>query len=119
MQTPISQEALKLIIPEDILSCFELTKIKEFKERIELTLTEKQELIPPSLLNKQAVLNGYWNPLELQTFPLKGKSCYLKLLRRKWKEPGGVKSYGNSYQFDTEGTKATREFGAFLKEYLR
>ena len=119
METPISQEALKLIIPEDILAFFELTQVKEHKERIELILTEKQELVPAILKGKQAVLNGYWNPMELQTFPLKGKACYLKLLRRKWKESGGVKSYGNSYHFDIEGTKATREFGAFLKEYLR
>ena len=82
-------------------------------------MTEKPDLIPEKLKGKEPVLNGYLHELELQTYPIQGKSCYLRLRRRRWKEKGtdGKQSYWNEYDFAAEGTKATKAFGAFLKEY--
>ena len=59
------------------------------------------------------------NPIELQTFPTKGKEVFLLLKRRRWKIVGSSQSHFNSYTFHEEGMKATREFGAFLKEIGR
>lgn len=58
------------------------------------------------------------NTIELNSFPISGKRCFLKLTRRKWKIRGsdGSKSYINTYDFTLEGTKATKSFGSFLKE---
>jgi hypothetical protein len=63
----------------------------------------------------EIVLDGFCNPLELQSFPLKGKPVYLKLYRRRWKHKGGDKHYSNSYNFNPDGVKATKEFASFLK----
>ena len=106
-----------LLIPKEILLSFEIENIKEREEIIEIELTEK-ELIPLELVGKQAVLNGYMNPIELQSYPIQGKSCYLKLKRRRWKVQGTKDSTNchNEYDFAAEGTKATKMFGAFLKE---
>jgi hypothetical protein len=67
---------------------FELTSIADQSANITLYLTEKPDLIPEKLKGKEPVLNGYLNELELQTYPIQGKSCYLKLRRRRWKEKG-------------------------------
>lgn len=119
MEETIMDMLVRLIVPEEILKSFTVSALKEWGDRYEITLTEKEGLIPEALKGKEVVLDGYWNALELQTFPQKGKACYLKLIRRKWKQAGDSKGYGNSYHYNVDGTKATQDFGAFLKEYLR
>jgi hypothetical protein len=119
MEKTIMEMLVRLIVPEEILKSFDVSDLKEWGDRFEIVLTEKEHLIPETLKEKEVVLDGYWNALELQTFPQKGKACYLKLIRRKWKEAGDSKGYGNSYHYNVDGTKATQDFGAFLKDYLR
>ena len=108
-----------LILPLDILKYFEVTGVEEREEDITITLIEKSENFP-IIEGKSIVLNGYMNPLELLHYPIQGKSCYLRLIRRRWKGEGtdGKPSYYNTYDFAAEGTKATKTFGAFLKENL-
>jgi hypothetical protein len=113
----LQRRLFSLLIPEEILVSFEIENIKESEEVIEIELVEK-ELIPTQLIGKQAVLNGYMNPIELQSYPIQGRKCYLKLKRRRWKQRGTTDSTNchNEYDFAAEGTKATKMFGAFLKE---
>lgn len=109
------KKAFEAILPKEWLRYFEVTEIKELEAEWQITLTEKENLIPKELKGKEAVLNGYMNPVEMTDFPLRGKQTYLKLIRRRWKEQGADESYNNSYEFHPEGMKATREFGVFLK----
>jgi hypothetical protein len=118
MEDPIMDMLVRLIVPDELLKSFTVSNFKEWGDRFEIILTEKEYLIPEALKGKPVVMDGYWNALELQTFPQKGKACFLKLIRRKWKESGGTKGYGNSYHYNSDGTKATEDFGAFLKEHL-
>jgi len=113
----IQLQIYSLVIPKEILLSFEIDNIKENEEIVEIELIEK-EIIPSQLLGKQAVLNGYMNPIELQSYPIQGRKCYLKLKRRRWKAQGTTDSTicHNEYDFAAEGTKATKMFGAFLKE---
>ncbi len=113
----LDNQVYGLVIPKEILESFIIEQIKEGEEQVEITLIEK-ELIPFVLQGKQAVLNGYMNPIELQSYPIQGKVCYLKLKRRRWKEQGTGESTNchNEYDFAAQGTKATKMFGAFLKE---
>jgi hypothetical protein len=106
-----------LFIPLEILSSFEVVNVTEHSTNITIDLTEKESLVPPSLKGKEYSLNGFFNPLELQSFPVNAKECYLRLTRRRWKEKGNDgHSYYNEYDFAAAGTKATKSFGAFLKE---
>lgn len=113
----LNNQLYSLLIPKEILESFTIEQIKESEELIEISLLEK-ELIPAELTGKQAVLNGYMNPIELHSYPIQGKTCYLKLKRRRWKLKGTSNSSNchNEYDFAAEGTKATKQFGAFLKE---
>lgn len=110
-----NQQVLALIVPLEILECFELIGISESTQSIELQLHERKELIPASLKDQDVVLDGFCNPIELHSFPLKGKATFIKLFRRRWKRRGTPHHESNSYDFAEAGTKATRMFGAFLK----
>lgn len=106
-----------MIVPKEITDNFELIEIVEKTNMITLSFEELTSRIPNPLRGKEVVLDGYLNQLELQTFPLKDKTVYIALRRRRWKEKGDNKqSYSNTYELHIEGMKTTKEFGAFLKE---
>ncbi len=103
-----------LLVPEAILEDFEITEISEDEESITIHLVETSGF--KTDLSIALVQNGFMNAKEIQGFPLHGKSCFYRLVRRKWKEKGSAKDYYNSYNYTVEGSKTTKEFGAFLKE---
>ena len=112
----------KLLVPEYILEHFEYDHWEEVSGVIRIHLIEKNdpEHCPEPIKGKgECVLDGFMNPLELQTFPTQGKEVFLLLKRRRWKLKGGKQSYYNNYSFNPKGMKATKEFGAFLKEIGR
>lgn len=113
----IESHILRLLIPEDILLFFDLNQIIENENEILFDMVEKATCIPKALEGRVAVLNGYMNGTTLQSYPQKGKRCYIHLRRRRWKEQGSVdnKGYSNEYEFTAPGTMATKSFGAFLK----
>jgi len=117
MKEKLMQELIKLVAPGEISENFEIALIKEKNDSITITFEEKIELVPKELKGKETVLDGFLNPLELQTFPLKDKTVYLAVKRRRWKEKGSQgPSYCNTYNLHRAGMKTTNKFGDFLKE---
>jgi hypothetical protein len=116
-QNSIQSHLYSLLVPQEILNSFDITSIEEKEEDLFIYLLEKDTCIPDE--NVDLVQNGYTNPVELNSFPIVGKRCFLRLTRRKWKHRGsdGSSSYTNTYDFALEGTKATKLFGSFLKEF--
>jgi hypothetical protein len=113
------KELVGLIAPNEIAENFELKQIIEKESSITLYFEEKLEMIPDELKGKEVVQDGYLNKMELQTFPLKDKTVYIAVRRRRWKEKGNTKeSFTNHYELHFEGMKTTKEFGIFLKEEL-
>jgi len=110
---------LSVLIPESLLS-FNLVSVKEHSHYIELRLEDSVDKIPKELAESQSVvLDGFANPIELQSFPLKGKPVYFKIYRRRWKESGSKEHYSHSYDLHPDGVKATHEFASFLKDEVR
>ena len=119
MGEEIHKKLIELIAPEEVNKYFNLTSILEKKTSITISFEEKEDLIPGELQGKEVVLDGFLNPIVLQTFPLKDKQVYLSIKRRRWKERGQPEnSYFNTYDLYRPGMKTTREFGNFLKEDL-
>ena len=118
------QDILTLIVPKEILAHFDYEQYREESGVFLIELVEKDDLdhIPKSILREGKVLhNGYMNSIDLQTYPLQGKEVFLRLKRRRWrmKHDETKKSYFNEYDFSFPGIKATKAFGAFLKEIGR
>ncbi len=117
MKEELLEGIIELIAPGEIGKNFEVTSIIEKKDTITIIFKEKTDLVPKELEGKEVVLDGFLNPVALQTFPLKDKMVYLSLKRRRWKELGTTgKSYSNTYDLHRQGMKTTNEFGNFLKE---
>ena len=118
----IDTQLISLFVPEKILKHFDYEKRVEKPTQIFIHLVEKNDPAhyPQELKQRDDIaLDGYLNPIELQTFPAKGKEVFLVLKRRRWKIKGKKTYYYNTYQFNKKGMKATEEFGAFLKEIGR
>ncbi len=97
-------EIIELLAPVEINKNFEVVTVNEKKESITITFEEMGNLIPQGLKGKDAVLDGFFKPIGLKTFPLKDKTVYLSLKRRRWKEPGKTdKSYHNTYDLHRQG----------------
>ncbi len=109
---------IQQIVPANILESFTIESIDDSKsELLVILLVEEEDLFP---VEDDLVLNGYLNIVELTHFPLNGRQCILQIKRRRWKLRGdnlGTKSFHNTYDYTIEGTKVTKEFGAFLKEF--
>ncbi len=113
---------IELLAPDYILEHFEFERIEKISGVIRVHLVEKSDPghYPKAIIGKgQRSLNGFMNPIEVQTFPTQGKEVFLFLKRRRWKLKGSDNSYFNTYSFCQEGMKATKEFGSFLKEIGR
>ena len=116
----IEKQLCSLLIPAEILIDFEVQKIEDTEVLLIIEFVEKKESISKLVSNEELVSNGFLNPLELQHFPMNGKKCILRLIRRRWKDKGSSSSsYFNTYSYAITGTKVTLSFGAFLKEIGR
>lgn len=115
--TKAQMDLLRVFLPEELSAHFEVKEVTEKKGYIRIRLDELPGLIPEQIKGLAGVvLDGFCNPLELQSFPLKGKPVYLHVYRRRWKYGGSSKHFSNIYDLNPEGVKATKEFAAFLKE---
>ena len=113
----VLQSLFSVLFPEVITLHFEIKAVRELKDRIEIRIEELPELVPSILHSSSDIsLDGFCNPIELQSFPLKGLPVFLKLYRRRWKQKGINKHFSNSYDIHPEGVKATKGFASFLKE---
>ena len=113
----VLESLFSLLFSEELASNFIVKSVQEYPEHIEIVLEEDSHLIPSSLSSvSDVVLDGFCNPKELQSFPMKGKAVYLKVYRRRWKEKGSSKHHSNNYNLNPKGVKATKSFSSFLKE---
>lgn len=118
----MNKDLADLLVPQEILEHFAFEGYADRSGIIQLFLTEKNDVehIPKAIVRDgKAVLAGYMNPLELQTYPTLGKEVFLQLKRRRWKVKGSTRGYHNEYNFTRPGMKATKDFGDFLKEIGR
>lgn len=112
----INKELKRILLPEELSKFFDIEKIIETEKTWELTLYEKEELIPPQLNNKKTIFAGFCNPIGLKGFSVNGKTLNIKLYYRFWKEEGSEESYKNSYDFCKKGFTTSRKSG--MKKYF-
>lgn len=105
---------IELILPEGILDYFDVIRVEKEKDSYIIYLEEKN--IQPSegkLLSK-----GFYEPVTIQDFPLRGKACFLKVRRRRWEKENG-ETVSRDWDLVAQGTRMTKEFASFLKAIHR
>lgn len=105
----------KMFVPETILENFDIYDVQKRNQNWVIELREKAEKIPIEL-TKDAVLDGFCNPIEVMSFGFSLGPVYLRIYRRRWKQSNENKHFSNEYDFTLKGFKMVPELGIFLKE---
>lgn len=112
------ESLLRYLLPHEIFEYFDLIDFKEVEGgQLELHLNEKS-VRPLEHSDKELVSNGFDEPVRIQDFPLRDKTVYFVVRRRKWKDKHTGKIYSSRWDLTAKGTSYTKEFAAFLKGLL-
>lgn len=109
---------IPLILPESIEEYFELTDVEKKDSVIHIYLKEVNKL-PEEYSGNKLHSKGFFEPITLQDFPIRGFQVYLHITRRRWmNEDTGQVVYRN-WDLVAQGTRITKDFAAFLKAFRR
>jgi len=109
---------IQLVLPKELNDYFEVKKIEEGKTKIEIFL-EEFNLAPVGYKKENLLSKGFYEPIVIQDFPVRSRSVYLNIKRRKWKDKTTNKIIHRDWNAVAQGTHFTQEFADFLKEILR
>ncbi|KAB5331076.1 hypothetical protein F9956_17225 [Bacteroides stercoris] len=59
---------------------------------------------------------GFYDPIIVQDFPLRGKKVFLNIRRRRWLLKKHNEYISRNWRMVAEGTRMTQDFASFLKE---
>lgn len=104
-----------LLLPEVLVSYFELTKHEITKEEIHFYFTEINNL-PAEFKDVKHHSKGFFAEATVQDFPIRGKNVFLHITRRRWRNEVTGKVVARDWQLVAKGTRMTSDFATFLKE---
>ncbi len=113
----LAQSVLESFFPKSLLDYFEIVDFIQQDDDRYIYLDEKKS-IPEELKAEDFVCYGFAELSTYQDFPIRGRACYLKIRRRKWKDRITGKIVKREWQISSKGTRYTIDFAAFLKQSL-
>ncbi|MCM4173658.1 transposase [Arenibacter sp. TNZ] len=105
----------KLLLPEVLVTYFDLTKHEVKGEEIHFYFTELNNT-PKEFIGTKLHSKGFFPEATVQDFPIRGKNVFLHITRRRWLDESTGKVVTRDWQLVAKGTRITSEFAAFLKE---
>lgn len=103
-----------LLLPDGLLTYFEVTHAERTSTAILIYLDEK-DLSEKERKDKHFQSKGFYPPVSIHDFPLRGKSLILHVRRRRWQDLDTSKPYMRDWEVVAKGTHLTEEFASFLK----
>ena len=105
----------RLLLPEGTLDYFDLVDVKESVNEVVIYLEEKN-IDPEKYTDQDTESKGFYAPVIVQDFPLRGKKVFLNIRRRRW-----LLKKHNEYISVTgvwwlKVLRMTQDFASFLKE---
>jgi len=79
----LNTELLSLFLPEGLLDYFTVTSIDKQEESFTIIL-EENNILPIEYSGNKLISKGFYDQVSVQGFPIRDRSCYLKLKRRRW-----------------------------------
>ena len=110
--------AAHLLLPEVLVSHFDLTKHEIKGEQIHFYFTELNA-IPDEFGKVKLHSKGFFPQATVQDFPIRGKKVYLHIRRRRWLNEATGKVVTRDWDLVAKGTRITSDFAAFLKEVYK
>ena len=106
---------LKLVLPDVLLDHFDLDQSSTEGDFLHLYFSEKN-VHPKEFRDVELVSKGFYDEITIQDFPLRGKSVFLHVKRRRWTEKKTKQVVKRNWALVGQGTRMTSEFADFLKE---
>ena len=104
----------RLLLPEGTLDYFDLVDVKESVNEVVIYLEEKN-IVPEKYTDQDIESKGFYDPVIVQDFPLRGKKVFLNI-RRRWLLKKHNEYISRNWRMVAEGTRMTQGFASFLKE---
>ena len=105
----------RLLLPEGTLDYFDLVDVKESVNEVVIYLEEKN-IVPEKYTDQDIESKGFYAPVFVQDFPLRGKKVFLNIRRRRWLLNKHNEYISRNWRMMAEGTRMTQDFASFLKE---
>jgi len=109
-----SQELIKLLLPSEIFEYFEIVKLQVTDTSINVYLDETN-VLPQEFTEKILSSKGFHAASIIQDFPIRDKSLYLHVRRRRWLDESTGKVVSRDWDTVAKGTRYTKCFAIFLK----
>ena len=114
----VETSGYRLLLPEGTLDYFIISDVKESSTEIVIYLEEKNE-VPGEYLSMQVESKGFYEPVVVQDFPIRGKKLFLNIRRRRWIVKDEGRYVSRNWKLVAEGSRMTHDFASFLKELYR
>jgi hypothetical protein len=112
--TDAYQTLISLLLPAGLLEYFDLVKVSQGSEGLQLYLEEKN--IPPKEYEKQPLESkGFLPQVSIQDFPIRGQQVALQVKRRRWIVVSSGAIITRDWDVVQKGARMTTEFALFLK----
>jgi len=107
-------DLLKILLPELLISHFDLTSHQTDGDVLHLHFEEKPD-IPKEFTSNLVIAHGFHKEIIIQDFPVRGKKVFLHIKRRRWLNKESKQVVQRDWNLVAQGTRMTVEFAAFLK----
>ena len=104
-----------IVSSEGTLDYFIISDVKESSTDIVIFLEEKNE-VPSEYSNIKVESKGFYDPVVVQDFPIRGKKLFLNIRRRRWIVKDDGRYVSRNWKLVAEGCRMTHDFTSFLKE---
>ena len=104
----------QIVLPSEVLSSFDITKVESTDTEINIHLDEKMYDTLRNDVHFEP--KGFIPAVSITDFPIRDHKVILLLRRRKWVDIRTGKSFILPLKIAAEGTCYSKEFAAFLKE---
>ena len=113
-KTDYNQELLKLLLPPELFEYFDMTNIEIEEKSLKVFLSEKN-ITPKEFSSEKLTSKGFLPEVVIRDFPIRDKSVYLHVRRRRWLVETSNKIVSRDWNMVAKGTRLTSEFASFLK----
>ena len=105
-----------LVLPSQILEFFTIVSVREIGSEFHISLDERMDKTLADDANFES--KGFMEAVNITDFPIRDHKVILKIRRRRWTDLRTGKSFTLPIALDmvAQGTRYSKEFGAFLKE---
>ncbi len=104
----------RLLLPEGTLDYFDLVDVKEdlvdVKESVNevVIYLEEKNIVPEKYTDQDTESKGFYDPVIVQDFPLRGKKVFLNIRRRRWLLKKHNEYISRNWRMVAEGTRMTQ-----------